>query len=378
LEEPPSYVIFILATTEANKLPITILSRCQRYDFKRISIDTISDRLNELMKTEQVTVEEKAIRYIAKAADGSMRDALSLLDQCIAFHLGEELTYDRVLEVLGAVDTDVFAGLLQCILQQDVLHAVGMIEELVVQGRELGQFVIDFTWYLRNLLLLQSSDDMEDVLGISSENLVKIKEIATQVEPEQLMRYIHIFSELTNQIRYATQKRILIEVTVIKLCKPQMETNYEALTDRVTRLEQQIEQGIAAVPANHDAAVRTMPEAPKKKPELAKAVPDEVRQAIARWEQIVRQLGNLSQRHLKHAVKTLGANNELLIIFDDGFSADYMMQDETRKQELEEAIANVIERQVEVVFQKNETGQPAANVVPDLSGMFGMEVEIEE
>ena len=108
LEEPPEYVIFILATTEVHKIPVTILSRCQRYDFRRITIDTITARLKELMIKEQVEVEERAVRYIAKAADGSMRDALSLLDQCIAFHIGEKLTYDKVLDVLGAVDTDVY------------------------------------------------------------------------------------------------------------------------------------------------------------------------------------------------------------------------------------------------------------------------------
>ena len=112
LEEPPEYVIFILATTEVHKIPITILSRCQHYDFKRISIETITDRMRDLMQEEQVEVEEKALRYVAKAADGSMRDALSLLDQCIAFYLGQKLTYDNVLEVLGAVDTDVFSQLL--------------------------------------------------------------------------------------------------------------------------------------------------------------------------------------------------------------------------------------------------------------------------
>ena len=109
LEEPPSYVIFILATTEAHKIPITILSRCQRYDFKRIARTTIVDRLRELMDEEQVEVEDKALRYIAKKGDGSMRDALSLLDQCIAFYLGEKLTYEHVLDVLGAVDTDEFS-----------------------------------------------------------------------------------------------------------------------------------------------------------------------------------------------------------------------------------------------------------------------------
>lgn len=107
LEEPPAYVIFILATTEAHKIPVTILSRCQRYDFHRISIETIAGRLSQLMEAEHINVEEKAIRYVAKAADGSMRDALSLLDQCIAFYLGQDLKYENVLEVLGAVDTAV-------------------------------------------------------------------------------------------------------------------------------------------------------------------------------------------------------------------------------------------------------------------------------
>ena len=106
LEEPPAYVIFILATTEAAKIPITIMSRCQRYDFHRISIETIADRLTQLMKAENISVEDRAIKYVAKAADGSMRDALSLLDQCIAFYLGKELKYENVLDVLGAVDTE--------------------------------------------------------------------------------------------------------------------------------------------------------------------------------------------------------------------------------------------------------------------------------
>ena len=120
LEEPPEYVMFILATTEAHKIPVTILSRCQRYDFHRISNDTIADRLFELMKEEQIEVEEKAIKYVAKAGDGSMRDALSLLDQCIAFHLGEKLTYENVLEVLGAVDTEVFSKLLRQVIAGEV------------------------------------------------------------------------------------------------------------------------------------------------------------------------------------------------------------------------------------------------------------------
>ena len=257
LEEPPSYVIFILATTEAHKIPITILSRCQRYDFRRISIETISARLMELMEKEQVTVEERAIRYIAKAADGSMRDALSLLDQCIAFYLGQDLTYDKVLETLGAVDTEIFSRLLRQILEKNVTGAIGVIDEMVIEGRELGQFVNDFTWYLRNLMLVQSSDDMEDVLDISTENLALLKKEAQMVDTDILMRYIRIFSELSNQIRYAVQKRILIEIAVIKLCKPEMEKDYGSLIDRVDSLEKKLEKGIVVTQASGDMAAGT-------------------------------------------------------------------------------------------------------------------------
>ena len=248
LEEPPEYVIFILATTEVHKIPITILSRCQHYDFKRITIDTIAARMNELMEAEQVDVEEKAIRYIAKAADGSMRDALSLLDQCIAFYLGQKLTYDNVLEVLGAVDTDVFSRLLRKIIQRDVAAVLNTVEELVMQGRELSQLAADFTWYLRNLLLVKTSDSIEDVLDVSTENLQQLKEEAQMIETDMLLRYIRIFSELSGQMKYATQKRVLLEVALIKLCTPAMETTEDALLDRIRAVEEKLEKGIAVMP----------------------------------------------------------------------------------------------------------------------------------
>ena len=124
LEEPPEYVIFMLATTEVNKFPITILSRCQRYNFHRITAGTIARRLQDLLQEEGVEAEEAAVRSIARAGDGSMRDALSLLDQCIAFYLGEKLTYGKVLDVLGTVDTDVFSGLLRKVIAGDAAGSV--------------------------------------------------------------------------------------------------------------------------------------------------------------------------------------------------------------------------------------------------------------
>ena len=192
LEEPPAYVIFILATTEPHKIPITILSRCQRYDFKRISIDTIAARLSELMEKESIEVEDKAIRYVAKAADGSMRDALSLLDQCIAFYLGQKLTYDNVLDVLGAVDNEIFSRLTRSVIDSDVTTSLNILDEIIMQGREPGQFVNDFIWYLRNLMLIKTSDDDEimEVIDASAERIEALKEEAQMVNVDVIMRYI--------------------------------------------------------------------------------------------------------------------------------------------------------------------------------------------
>lgn len=253
LEEPPSYVIFILATTEAHKIPITILSRCQRYDFKRISMETIADRLRELTRAEQIQVEDRALLYVAKAADGSLRDALSLLDQCVAFHYGKLLTYDNVLEVLGAVDPGVFSRMFRAVAEKRTKDCIYALEEVVIQGRELGQFVTDFIWYLRNLLLVQSADDAEGLVDMSEENLRQLKEDAGKADGTTLMRYIRVFSELSGQLRYASQKRVLVEVALIKLTRPSMEADLDSILQRLNDLEMQLEDleaGRRALPAS--------------------------------------------------------------------------------------------------------------------------------
>ncbi len=380
LEEPPSYVIFILATTEAHKIPITILSRCQRYDFHRISIDTIAGRLMDLMAEENVDVEEKAIRYVAKAGDGSMRDALSLLDQCIAFHLGETLTYENVLEVLGAVDTEIFSRLLRQIINKDITGAIGTLDALVDEGREMGQMVNDFTWYLRNLLLMQSSDDMEDVLDMSKEHIAALKEEAQLVKPEVLMRYIRIFSELGNQVKYATQKRILIEIAIIKLCKPQMEKDYESVMDRLASLEAKIANGVpvAAVNnagANASAAVSAVP---VEKPQLPKAIPEDIQQVIKNWKPILSEIGAISKTYLTKAVPSLGNSGELLLVLDDENAYAYLNENRSGCiDNLKDVIAQRIDKEIEVVVRKNESGLSAKETVPDLRDLIQFDIEEE-
>ena len=377
LEEPPSYVIFILATTEVHKIPITILSRCQRYDFKRITIEIIADRLRELMDKEQVQVEEKALRYIAKTADGSMRDALSLLDQCIAFHFGEKLTYDKVLDVLGAVDTEVFARLIELIQSHDITGCISLLEEVVMQGRELTQFVTDITWYLRNLLLVKTSDsDIEDVIDVSSDNLVRLKSEAETMDAEEIMRYIRIFSELSGQIKYATQKRILIEMTLIKLCKPAMETTNDAVVARVKDLEEKIEKGVVqAAPVAIQSTQTVTVSAPKV--ELPKAIPDDIKQIVSNWHGIVAETSQPLKTHLKNARLSLGGDNRLMIVVEDGLAYDYLTDEENHKH-VEDMISNFLQKEVSVQVQSIAQGSQFEDSYVDLSKVINMEIEIED
>ena len=392
LEEPPSYVIFILATTEAHKIPITILSRCQRYDFHRISIDTIAARLSELLTAEGVEAEEKAVRYVAKKGDGSMRDALSLLDQCISFYLGQVLTYDKVLDVLGAVDTEVFSRLLRKVLSGDVTGSIHVLEDLITGGRELGQFVSDFTWYMRNLLLVKTSESPEEAIDVSSENLKLLKEESEMTDVETLMRYIRIFSDLSNQIRFASQKRVLVEIALIKLCRPAMETNLDSVLDRLRVLEKQMEErpvqqvivreseaGGAGEPG---AAVTGAATAQQQKPQ--KAAPEDLQKIVAGWRAIVGQTTGLFKQSLQRAVpKYNGETGDsiLYVEFQDFLGMNYVDNPEAKK-ELQDIIAARTGKSVEIhmlVANKHQHTNLAQITVDDaLRENIHMDIVVEE
>ncbi len=387
LEEPPSYVVFILATTEVHKIPITILSRCQRYDFHRITIDTIAARLQELMDKEGVQVEEKAIRYIAKAADGSMRDGLSLLDQCIAFYIGQPLTYDNVLKVLGAIDTEVFSRLLRNVINGNITDCIGVLEEIINKGRDLNQFVVDFTWYLRNLMLLKTSEDMEDVLEISSDNLALLKEEAQMVDTEILMRYIQVLSSLSNDLKFASGKRVLIEIALIKLCKPEMEQDISALNNRMANLEKKVENGVPVVMAQAPQGQASTPSsAPVKKEPLPAAVPEEVKQVSSRWSTVLGKVPANIKMYLKD-VTTITVNElgELVLIFDQPAGSERMSGDFVNRpeviQEISSAIEEMINKTVNIKVEINSSGvssQESKTDVRDYFANLGIDIETED
>ncbi len=390
LEEPPAYVIFILATTEAHKIPITILSRCQRYDFRRISIETISDRLSELMDAEGITADEKALRYVAKAADGSMRDALSLLDQCLAFYMGQELKYENVLDVLGAVDNDVFSDFFRGIVQGDAIGLIHKLEKIIIDGRDLSQFVSDFTWYLRNLMLLQSSTDASDVLEMSEENLRILKEDASLTDLNGVMRYIRVFSELSGQLKNSSQKRVMVEVALIKLTRPSMEKSLDSVLDRIKVLERQMETGLEAAAksiasgataytgngANEQTGVLSAQNTAVKESKPARS--EDITAVIQNWRTICNGLSrSLKPIIERYTTKANGGGNKLQLIYDDLTYYSIVSQPDNIE-EIKQVIADKTGLDMEIEVIRIENGADASQDYDTLDDLCRMKIEEED
>lgn len=243
LEEPPEYVIFILATTEPHKIPATIISRCQQYDFRRIDGSTIRGRLEELCKGEGISPEGRALDYIARKADGGMRDAISLLDQASASVTGQ-LTYDAVLTALGAVDQEIFSSIINKIADGDAPGVLALIDEIVMSGKELGQLAADLAWYLRNLLLTKSGIGGDGIIDVTDEDRKRLSHDAERFSVEEIMRLISLYSECQNAMRQATGKRVLFEMTTLRALHPEYQPDLEGVMARIGKLEETVKSGV--------------------------------------------------------------------------------------------------------------------------------------
>ncbi len=387
LEEPPEYVIFILATTEVHRILVTIQSRCQRYDFKRIAVDIIVDRLKELMAGESIEASDKALRYIARMADGALRDAISLFDQCNSYYYGQTLSYDMVLEVLGTVDVEIFSELVRDLMTADLKDAMELLENIIIQGRELSQFITDLIWYLRNLLLIKTSDQngIEEILDISSENLKRLKEEAMLLTQETIMRYIRIFSELSGDLKYSSQKRVLIEVAIIKLCKPEMETDYSSVTERVRILEAETDRLTKAInELNLDTLSEGFPRIEKREEAVKTEViplPEDIEKNVIaagkRRVEITSYLTGMMKHMLSGAIWSAESKDKLLIIPKDSVMAGYL-KDEIYAANLDEAITKVIGAHVDFEIKAPVNEPLKRTKYTELSTIKGIDMEIEE
>ncbi|KEI11360.1 DNA polymerase III subunit gamma/tau [Clostridium novyi] len=249
LEEPPEKVVFILATTDPQKLPITILSRCQRFDFKRIKSDDIFQRLIKITKEQGIFADNKSLSLIARMSDGAMRDALSILDQSISMGNGK-VDYDQVINMLGLVTNDNLLKLTNAIIDKDIENSIRIIDDVVYAGKDINLFIKDMIHHMRNLMMVKVSQNPEDVLDMSEENINFLKEQSKKIRIEEIMRCIRILQECEEQSKWSKQGRIYLELAIIKMCKIEYDTSKEVLLSRLNKLEKIIKEGNITIDTN--------------------------------------------------------------------------------------------------------------------------------
>ncbi|WP_250160121.1 DNA polymerase III subunit gamma/tau [Caloranaerobacter azorensis] len=242
LEEPPKHLLFILATTEPQKLPATILSRCQRFDFKRISVDDIVKNMRAICDELNIDVEDRGLRLIARNSDGAMRDALSILDQCVSFSDGK-ITYEYILSILGTVNLDVIFELTDAIINSNLEKTLGLIEDIVRAGKDVNQFIKDLILHFRNLMIAKTSKNIENIIDASDEVIDKLNRQAKNIELNDIMRAIKILSDVEVKAKWSSQPRIILEVGLIKFIKTPSNVDIDNLLEKVAKLEKIIEEG---------------------------------------------------------------------------------------------------------------------------------------
>ncbi len=238
LEEPPSYVMFLLATTELQKIPATILSRCQRYDFKRVSYDAILKRLKHVCNSLGVDYEDDALRLIIEKSDGAVRDSLSGLDQCLATteHM---LRKEDVIDILGIVEKTQLLTLAQFIAQSEVEEALKILDHMVQAGKDLTQLLNGMIALYRDLLVVKNTSAEHHQLLIPSSEayIASLVELSEAMTPAHISRALDLFIDLSKRIKFSSNKRILIEAIVFKLTNPVYDNSFEALLERIEKLE---------------------------------------------------------------------------------------------------------------------------------------------
>ena len=233
LEEPPKHLIFILATTEAEKLPQTILSRCQRFDFKRVSTGDIIKNMKNISEKMAIKVDDRVFNLIARSADGAMRDALSLLDQCLSFS-GEKLEYEDAINILGITNQDLVLDLTDNLIGKDLEKALGQIDGIVQDGKDITQFIKDIIYHFRNLMITKTSKDPSKLIEIDEESMEGYLSQVKAVNLNFILRALEILTAAEEKAKWSSQPRIILEMGIIQIVKLDEEFSLE---ERIKKLE---------------------------------------------------------------------------------------------------------------------------------------------
>lgn len=351
LEEPPEHTVFILATTEAHKVPQTILSRCQRFDFKRINTSDIVRRMREIAMGEGLSITDDAYSLLSQLADGSMRDGLTILERCVS-ETGGTLTYESVAKALGISGNAPLFAMADAVNSGNSAEIFEIIEQLMSDGRDLNNFIGNLIGHYRNLLICKVTDNTEKLIDREQEEIVRLKAQAERTSFEKLSGAISILSAARNEAKWAKEPRTIYELALIKLTRPELDSSYDALLDRIKALEEKLEQGIKVQVQKAEPVPEKKIETKPKRPSARLFVPVDVNTltqdtpcvAAARsWDKISRQI---SKKYPFISSAVLGRrvtidNEGIILIFDK----DETMSKElakTHREEIEELIAQAI------------------------------------
>lgn len=327
LEEPPSYVIFILATTEPHKIPATILSRCQRFDFKRVTVKDMTFRMQKICKEENIDVEEKALNLIARNSQGALRDALSILDQCISFG-DDKVEYKDVVELLGTVNVDQLFDMAQSIIEQNTSESIKILNEFVLWGKDIRNLINDLIDHFRNIMICKVSNEVEEIISLPEEVILKLKEQSNKVDINELIRVLNILSSTQDNMKTSTNARVLAEVTLMKVAQPMFDESKEALIKRIENLENQIRSGNIQISTSNNIKDEVILEKKEEVEEVAyeNMKSEDVKLIETSWERIRKKIKEdkaskqMPIYFLLGDVKSFNVhNNTLYLIYSTGF-----------------------------------------------------------
>src|SRR5689334_14702328 len=258
LEEPPEHVVFVLATTEAHKVPPTIVDRCHRFDFHRPSLEQVSSVLDRVAKEEGIEIPQPAVHMIARAATGSFRDALGHLEQLVTYG-GKEVKLEDVLEVLGVADAELILDAAEAIAERDAKTALTTVQRLADSGRDYVQFMRDLAAHLRHLFVVQTLGEVPESFSVTSEHTDRLSAQASRLNQAEILRAIDLLAAAIAAVKDGAEPRIQLEMAMLKSSQPSSDLSLQALMFRIEQLERRIQGGAAAAPADAPA-----PEAPQQ------------------------------------------------------------------------------------------------------------------
>ncbi len=328
LEEPPSYVIFILATTEPHKIPATILSRCQRFDFKRVTVKDMSSRMKEICEDVNVEVDDRALNLIARNSQGALRDALSILDQCMSFS-ENKIEYKDVVDLLGTVNVEQLFEMADYVIKEDTKKCLEILNEFVIWGKDIKNLIDDLIDHFRNLMVCKVSNDLDEIISLPEEIIDQLKSQAETVETNEIIRILNILSVTQDDIKASSNPRVLAEVSIMKLSQPMFDDSKEALLKRISNLEEVIRSGNITVNNNQDKKEQVVTQEEEKYEEKEEIYYEEVKSEDVKlveksWENILTNIKkdrNMPVYAILREAKDFNVNsNTLYIIFDDKFA----------------------------------------------------------